>query len=96
LLIVEKRKDSANMKTNLDRQYRHSRINLAATGQNILRLRSERSLSVKDIQLELGLETPQAVYRWQRGETLPTVDNLYILSRVMGIYMDDVIVPYNE
>ena len=52
-------------------------IDLAATGNNIRRLRIERGLTVRDIQSYFGFEEPRAVYKWQNGESLPTVDNLY-------------------
>ena len=52
-------------------------IDPAATGANIVRLRLERGLSVRDIQSFFGFEEPQAIYKWQRGQSLPSVDNLY-------------------
>ena len=55
-------------------------IDLAATGNNIRRLRIERGLTVRDIQSYFGFEEPRAVYKWQNGESLPTVDNLYALG----------------
>lgn len=48
-------------------------IDLAATGNNIRRLRIERGLTVRDIQSYFGFEEPRAVYKWQNGESLPTV-----------------------
>lgn len=55
-------------------------IDLVATGNNIRRLRIERGLTVRDIQSYFGFEEPRAVYKWQNGESLPTVDNLYALG----------------
>ena len=54
-------------------------IDLAATGKRIRQLRKERDLRVEDISEYMGFESVQAVYKWQRGESLPTVDNLYAL-----------------
>ncbi|MBR2894502.1 MAG: helix-turn-helix transcriptional regulator, partial [Oscillospiraceae bacterium] len=56
------------------------------------RLRRERGLSVKDIQTFFGFEEPQAIYKWQRGKSLPSVDNLYALSALLDVSMDDIIV----
>lgn len=67
-------------------------IDLNATGKNILRLRQERGLSVKDIQGYFHFEEPRAIYKWQKGESLPTVDNLYALSRLLGVGMDEILV----
>ena len=63
-------------------------IDLAATGNNIRRLRIERGLTVRDIQSYFGFEEPRAVYKWQNGESLPTVDNLYALGNLLGVPME--------
>lgn len=49
--------------------------------------------SVKDIQRELQLSCPQPIYRWFKGQILPSVDHLYILSRLLGVHMEELIVP---
>ena len=40
----------------------------------------------------MGLASPQAVYRWLKGGNMPSVDNLFALSRYLDVQMDDVIV----
>lgn len=67
-------------------------INMKATGRRIRALREKQGLSVRELQAMLGFEQPQAVYRWQRGECLPTVDHLLILSRNFGLPMQDILV----
>ena len=67
-------------------------IDPVATGENIQRLRRERGLSVRDLQTFFGFEEPQAIYKWQRGKSLPTVDNLYALSALLDVSMDDIFV----
>ena len=68
-------------------------IDLAATGENILRLRKEKGLSVRDLQGYFGFEEPQAIYKWQKGKSLPTVDNLYALGDLFDVPMEEIIVP---
>lgn len=68
-------------------------IDLEATGRNIVRLRRERGLTVRDLQRYFGFEEPRAIYKWQRGENLPSVDNLYALSRILQVPMDSILVP---
>lgn len=68
-------------------------IDLIATGKNILSLRQEKGLSVKDLQEYFGFEEPQAIYRWQYGKTLPSVDNLYALSALLDVPMERILVP---
>ena len=67
-------------------------IDPVATGENIQRLRRERGLSVRDLQYFFGFEEPQAIYKWQRGKSLPSVDNLYALSALLDVSMEDIIV----
>ena len=63
-------------------------INLVATGQNIVRLRKAAGLSVKDLQDIFGFATPQAIYKWQKGAAMPTIDNLVVLAMVFRVKMD--------
>ncbi len=66
-------------------------INARETGKRIKELRKERGLKVEDISVFMGFTEPQAVYKWQRGESLPTIDNLYALARLFGTSMEDII-----
>ncbi len=70
-------------------------IDPVETGRNIVRLRKERGLSVRDIQAWFNFEEPRAIYKWQSGQTLPSVDNLYALSVLLEVPMDSVIVGTN-
>ena len=67
-------------------------INLKMTGKNIRNLRQEHSISVLELQRFLGLASPQAVYNWERGISLPTVDNLCALSHAFGVTINDILV----
>lgn len=67
-------------------------IDMTATGINITRLRIRAGLTVKDVQDVFGFATPQAIYKWQRGAALPTVDNLVVLAAVFGVKVDDILI----
>lgn len=67
-------------------------IDMVKTGQNITKLRQQKGLSVKDLQDIFGFATPQAIYKWQHGTAIPTVDNLVVLAAVFGVAMDDILV----
>ena len=67
-------------------------VDPVATGANIVRLRKERGLTVRDIQAYFGFEEPQAIYKWQRGQSLPTVDNLYALGALLEVPLDEILV----
>ena len=61
-------------------------IDPIATGKNIIRLR------VRDLQAYFGFEEPQAIYKWQQGKSLPSVDNLYALGALFEVPMEDILV----
>ncbi len=65
-------------------------IDLVATGDNIRRLRLERGLTVRDPQSYFGQRNP-STHKWQKGESLPTVDNLYALG-IFEVPMDQILV----
>ncbi len=67
-------------------------IDMVRTGQNIGRLRKQAGLSVRDLQDVFGFATPQAIYKWQRGVALPTIDNLVVLAAVLQVRLDDILV----
>ena len=67
-------------------------INMAATGKNINKLRKRAGISVKQLQDVLGFNTPQAIYKWLSGVSMPTIDNLVILAAVLGVTIDEIIV----
>ncbi|MCB7321156.1 helix-turn-helix domain-containing protein [Lacrimispora sp. 210928-DFI.3.58] len=67
-------------------------INITATGDNIKKMRKAAGLTVKDLQNIFGFGTPQAIYKWQNGTALPTVDNLVVLATVFGCRIDDILV----
>ncbi len=67
-------------------------IDLERTGRSIERHRRQAGLTVRDVQTYFGFEYPQAIYKWQHGECLPTVDNLLALARLFGVSMEDLLV----
>jgi len=66
-------------------------INAVATGNRIKELRKAHHLKVEDVASFMGFESVQAVYKWQRGDSLPTVDNLYALSCLFETSIDNII-----
>ena len=67
-------------------------IDMIRTGQNINRLRKLAGVSVRDLQDVFGFATPQAIYKWQQGAALPTIDNLVVLAAVLNVKIDDILI----
>lgn len=67
-------------------------IDMMATGRNIVRLRENAGMTVKDIQDIFGFATPQAIYKWQHGTAMPTIDNLVVLAAIFDVTVDQILV----
>ena len=67
-------------------------IDPKATGENILRRRLEKGYTVLDIQRYLNLASPQAVYHWQKGRSLPSIDNFYAISVLLDATVNELVV----
>lgn len=63
-----------------------------ATGRNIDDIRRDRNLSVATLKDALGLSTTNAIYKWFRGDSMPTLDNIVILSSILKVSINDMIV----
>ena len=66
-------------------------INKRETGINIRRIMDKQGITARDIQKYLGLGCVQSVYRWLDGISMPTIDNLYALSELFGLSIDDMV-----
>lgn len=71
-------------------------IDPVLTGANITALRKKAGLSVHDLQEIFGFNSPQAIYKWQNGSALPSLDNLIVLAAVLGVSVDDILVVCKE
>ncbi len=67
-------------------------IDMTLTGRNIDRLRREAGMTVQQLQAVFGFSTPQAIYKWQRGDAMPTLDNIVALAFVFGVTVEDILV----
>lgn len=67
-------------------------INMQKTGANIKMLMKLNNIKVIQIQDILGFNTPQAIYKWLRGESMPTIDNMVILATLLNTTIDNIII----
>ena len=67
-------------------------INMIETGKRINQLRMSAGLSVREIQTLFGFATPQAIYKWEKGTSLPTIDNLVALAAILSVSLDEIVV----
>ena len=67
-------------------------INMEATGANIKRLVKASGYSVRDVMAITGISTEQAVYKWFRGESIPAIETMLILTNALGIEIRELLV----
>lgn len=70
----------------------HPVINLEKTGQNIKAMRKEKGLSVQNLADLMEFEAVQAVYNWQTGKSLPSLENLRLLSELFNKPMEEILI----
>ncbi len=63
-----------------------------ATGRRIKALLAEKGFTVREVQETMGFENPQAVYKWLSGKSLPSLDNMVILSRLLQTSIENILV----
>lgn len=71
-------------------------LDMQMTGQLLNYVIRKRGYTVSEIQEELGLSCPQPVYRWLRGQTMPSIDNLYKLSKMLNVHMDELVISIRD
>lgn len=76
--------------------FMYENIDMKKTGLLLKETIEKAGYTVKDIQKILNLSCPQPIYRWFKGLILPSVDHLYVLSRLLKLHMEDLLVPQHE
>ncbi len=71
-------------------------IDNLATGRNIELLRKQNEMSVRELQEIFGFTSPQSIYKWQWGETIPDIANLMMLSDLWNVSLEDILVRQNK
>lgn len=74
----------------------YSYVNMAATGARLRDKIFEAGYNVKSIQDYLELACPQSIYKWIRGESLPSINHLYMLSKLFDVHMEELIVTEDD
>ena len=70
-------------------------INVVATAAKIKTYRIRAGYSVREIQNIFNFSSPEAIYAWEKGKYLPTIDNMIVIASVYGVKVDDFVVTSN-
>ena len=44
------------------------------------------------IQTIFNFSSPEAIYSWEKGKYIPSIDNMIVIAEVYGVTVDDFIV----
>ena len=69
-------------------------VDLKATGAQIKSLRTRCGYTVHDIQTVFAFEYPQAVYAWECGKSIPTIDNLLVLAHLFDVSVEEIVIQH--
>lgn len=103
-IIVRKTNDNSNCKqtsewtdavTRFVDSNTYSSLDMIKTGEKIHDIFIKNGCTVKDIQCFLNFACPQSIYRWIKGQTMPSIDNLYRMAEIFQIHMEDLLVTKN-
>lgn len=75
---------------------RYPVISMEQTGKRIREVCAKQGICAKEIQEYMGFSAVQSVYDWFRGKNLPSVDNLYALSRLLKVSMERLLVALDQ
>ena len=67
-------------------------IDVKATGLNICSRLEAHEILKSELRLYLGYTSAEAIYRWPEGKNLPTLQNLYAISQILGISINELLV----
>lgn len=66
-------------------------INMEKTGQKIRELRIQKAITAEHLAEIMGI-TSQAVFRWQNGKAMPSLDNMLLLASIFDVKVEDIVV----
>ena len=64
------------------------RISKKLTGKKIREEMQKRKLTVRDLQEILELDSPQSVYKWMNGRSLPSLQNMLTLGELFEVPLE--------
>ncbi len=71
-------------------------IDVEETGKRIREICDLRGIQTREIRDYMNFAAMQSVYDWFRGKNLPSLDNMYALSRLLEVSIDSLIVAQDE
>lgn len=73
----------------MSKQNTYPNIDMQQTGRKMKHMLESAGYTPRMIQDYLHLSCVQPIYRWYKGLILPSVDHLFMLSKLLGVHMED-------
>ncbi|MDR2043357.1 MAG: helix-turn-helix domain-containing protein [Clostridium sp.] len=73
-------------------EIRYPVIDYVMTGKKLKAVCKDKNITAKELQRLLNLGSVQAVYNWFGGARLPNIDNLFAISKLLRVPMEDILV----
>lgn len=70
-------------------------IDMQQTGIKLKQMLESAGYTPRMIQEQLHLSCVQPIYRWYKGQILPSVDHLFMLSELLSVHMEEFLVKKN-
>jgi transcriptional regulator with XRE-family HTH domain len=67
-------------------------LDMVGCGKKITQLLRAKGITDKKLSKMMNVSL-QAISKWRHGYNLPDPENMYILSRILGVKVDDFLVP---
>lgn len=52
---------------------------------------ADKGIAVRDVQQALDLDSPQSIYKWIYGKSLPSLGHLLDLGCLLGIAVEEIL-----
>lgn len=65
-------------------------------GMNIRRLMRLKHKTITQVQIELGFSSATNIYKWCRGESIPSLDHLVQLASILDCSLNDIVVTNED
>ena len=66
------------------------KLDIEATGKNIKQTMKSHNIKVKDVQ-RICYISKEAIYKWFRGESLPTIDKFALIAELCHTTIDEML-----
>ena len=65
------------------------------SGERMKKIMDEKGISITEVSKRIGISY-EAVSKWIKGKSFPEANNLFLLSRILDVAVDELVVPKKD